>query len=124
MTLYVDGLSKPIRTVVARYRESVPRREMTFADLIHFAPSEDKAFRALARQSRSYSNNSTPPRGSQPYTLSRPQARSYSRLVNVLEENGSASQDDNDSTSNIYSNDRNQQHTDIDEDDDVFYVNN
>lgn len=46
MKLYIDGLSKIIRTIAARNRESVPRRERTFEDLVHFASSEDEAVRA------------------------------------------------------------------------------
>lgn len=39
--LYVDGLSNTIRTVVARYRESVHRCELASKSLAHFVKSED-----------------------------------------------------------------------------------
>jgi len=50
MTYYIDGLSDTIRMVVARYRESIPRRELTFESLCHFARSEDDAHRARYQQ--------------------------------------------------------------------------
>ena len=46
MTLYVDGLSETIRMVVARYRETIHRRDLTFEELCHYAKSEDDAYRA------------------------------------------------------------------------------
>ena len=50
MTYYVDGLNNTIRMVVAQYRENVPRRDLTFEGLCHFARSEDDAHRARMEQ--------------------------------------------------------------------------
>lgn len=43
MTMFIDGLSKTIQAMVARRRESVPRRYLTFEDLLHFSRSEYEA---------------------------------------------------------------------------------
>lgn len=41
IALYIDELSKTIKIIVARHRESFPRRQLTFEDLFHFAHAED-----------------------------------------------------------------------------------
>lgn len=38
ITLYIDGLSATTRAIVARHRERVSRREITFEDILHFWP--------------------------------------------------------------------------------------
>lgn len=45
-TLYVDGLSPTINTVVVHHRNSVHRNNFTFDALFHLAKSEDEAYRA------------------------------------------------------------------------------
>lgn len=49
IALHIDGLLDTIRTVVARYRESVHRMELTFEAFAHFLKSEDEAYRARSR---------------------------------------------------------------------------
>lgn len=49
MPLYIDGLSDIIRTVVARFRETMHRREITFKIMVHFAKSKNDAYRARVR---------------------------------------------------------------------------
>lgn len=59
ITIYMEGVSETTRIIVARHLESVPRRDLTFEDITHFARSEDEAFHARARQdasTRSYYN--------------------------------------------------------------------
>lgn len=43
ITLYINGLSGTIRTVVARYHESVHRCKPTFETIAHFTKFEDQA---------------------------------------------------------------------------------
>ena len=81
MTLYVDGLAPTIRTVVARHRESVNRREMTFEGLAHFARSEDEVVRARAQLSSS-TQIPTP----RPRTSVIPAAQVARTPVNLLEQ--------------------------------------
>ena len=49
MTLFIDGLSPVIRTLVARFRESHPRRELSYERIVQFARDEGDAYRARAR---------------------------------------------------------------------------
>ena len=64
MTYYVDGLNHTIRMVVARHRENVPRRVLTFEGLCHFERSKDDAHRARMEQiSTVMSTPTTNPRG-------------------------------------------------------------
>lgn len=73
MTLYIDGLSKTIQTIVARHMEIVRRLELTFKNIVHFDLSEDEAVRDRAYTTRLFniaSSNWTSRRG-QPPTLPR-----------------------------------------------------
>lgn len=46
MTFFVNGLLESIRSTVARHRESVPRDELTYQELVSFAKDEGDAHRA------------------------------------------------------------------------------
>ena len=46
MTFFVNGLMDSIRSIVARFRESMPRGELTYTDLVSYAQDEGDAHRA------------------------------------------------------------------------------
>ena len=46
MSQFVYGLSPTIRTIVQRFRETTPRRELTFDKIVQFARAEGDAHRA------------------------------------------------------------------------------
>ena len=85
MTLYVDGLLPTLRTVVARYRESVHRRSMTFRALVNYAHHEDEAVRGRVLAMTKRSRQSTPatlPRPRSPSPRPRGQTRD-AHLINA-----------------------------------------
>lgn len=49
MTLHGNGLSDTIRMVIARFQESIHRRDLNFEILTHFAKYEDEEYSALVR---------------------------------------------------------------------------
>lgn len=57
MTSYIDGLFPTTRSIVARFRESQPRRDITFEGLTHFSKGEGEAFPALTQQYNPSRNN-------------------------------------------------------------------
>lgn len=65
MNVFVDGLSSVIRTIVARYRESVPRYELTYERLVQFARDEGDAYRARqgTQSQQTTAKGPTPRRG-------------------------------------------------------------
>ena len=84
ITLYIDGLTSIIRTIVAHHRESVSRRDMTFVDIAHFARTEDESDRARGQRKTA----------KQGYFLTNPTARAATQMtrgtskasrVNVIE---------------------------------------
>ena len=46
MTFFINGLSPTIRNIVARHRESQPRRSLTYEELVQFARDEGESHRA------------------------------------------------------------------------------
>lgn len=50
ITLWLDGVSNTITLIVARYRESIPRRQLTFESFCPFAKSEYEFYRAQVHQ--------------------------------------------------------------------------
>lgn len=48
-TIFTNGLSPSIQTIISRYRETKPRRSLTFNALVPLARDEGEAFRAHAR---------------------------------------------------------------------------
>ena len=66
MTFFVNGLMESIRSIVARFRESIPRSELSYTELVSYAQDEGDAHRARfsgLRVLRS-SKHSPPPRRS------------------------------------------------------------
>lgn len=56
MTFLTNGLSPSIQTIFVRYRETQPRRLLTYNALVQFARDEGEAFRARTRLLREISN--------------------------------------------------------------------
>ena len=75
MMLYVDGLSDTIRMPVARFRESIPRKELTFEDLCQFANAEDTTNRARMAQLKPITQPRVGLERTVPRSIPRPQPR-------------------------------------------------
>ena len=129
MTLYVDGLSDTIRMIVARYRESVHRRDLTFESLCHFAKSEDEAYRARLKRPTPTTTNDRQSRRtpSTPNVWSNRLRRAQASDVNLLGQDTQGGGDDAGEVMAIPDQDQGSQDANGDEgqpidQDELFYV--